>query len=195
MIGRLVGEIIERELQQLLLDVRGVSYEVAIPLTTYYQLAEVEGSVTLYTHLVVRDDAHLLYGFSSREGRNLFRTLIKVNGVGPKTGLAILSGLDNGALAGAIVAKDVKLLAGIPGVSKKIAERMIIDLEGKLEEFVVPQVTLGTMPTDVSGDVESALIGLGYKPQEAARAIAQIESPAEEVETLIKQALRQLMQG
>lgn len=196
MIGRLQGQIIERDLQQILLDVGGVSYEVSIPLSTYYRLGEVEGPVTVHTHLVVKDDAHLLYGFASRQERDLFRALITVKGVGPKTGLSIMSGLETTDLARAIVAEDKALLAGIPGVSARIATQMILDLAGKLDEFVsADEARAGTMPADVAGDVEAALINLGYKPQEAARAIAQVESPADDVETLIKQALKQLMQS
>ncbi len=196
MIGRLQGQIVERDLQQLLLDVGGVSYEVAIPLSTYYQIGDAEGPVTVYTHLVVKDDAHLLYGFATKQERDLFRALITVKGVGPKTGLSIMSGLETGDLARAIVAEDKGLLAGIPGVSARIATQMILDLNGKLDEFVTGEAASAvSTTTDVAGDVEAALINLGYRPQEAARAIAQVEDPAEDVETLIRQALKQLVQS
>jgi Holliday junction DNA helicase RuvA len=192
MIGRLVGEVIERELQQILLDVSGVSYEVEIPLSTYYQIVELTGPVTMFTHLVVRDDAHLLFGFATKEERSLFRALIKVNGVGPRLALGILSGLDAESFARCVRDNDLKTLVAIPGIGKKTAERLIIELRDKLAGFDVSAVAV-TMPRDVAGDAESALIGLGYKPQEAARAINRVDAPADDVETLIRLALKQLI--
>ena len=196
MIGRLVGDIVEKDLQQLLLDVNGVAYEVEIPLSTYYQLEEVSGPVSIYTHLVVRDDAHLLYGFTTKGERGMFRSLIKVNGVGPKMALAILSGLDTESFAAAVLNDDVKTLTGLPGVGKKTAERLIIEMRDKVKAMGVSVAgSQGQLAVDATGDAESALVGLGYKPQDAALAISKIEDPGGDVETLIRQALKQIMQG
>lgn len=194
MIGRLTGLVIEREPHQLVLEVQGVGYEVEIPLTTFYYLAELEGQVTLYTHLVVRDDAHLLYGFSSPNEREMFRTLIKVNGVGPRMALAILSGLDATSFAASILDGDLKTLTGLPGVGKKTAERLIVEMRDKVSSFGLAGAdNSGKIVADVTQDAEAALMGLGYKPQEAALAVSQVETPAEDLETLIRQALKQLM--
>jgi Holliday junction DNA helicase RuvA len=196
LIGRLTGDIIEKDPQQLVMDVGGVGYEVEIPLSTFYVLAEKEGHVTLFTHLVVRDDAHLLFGFASTEEREMFRTLIKVNGVGPKMAIAILSSLDAGSFAASILDGDLKTLTGLPGVGKKTAERLIIEMRDKVSSFSVADAShTGKVVVDVSGDAEAALIGLGYRPQEASLAISQIDDPAEDIETLIKQALKHLMKG
>jgi len=196
MIGRLTGLVIERDQGQLLLDVGGVGYEVEISLTTFTQVSEIEGPVTVHTHLVVRDDAHLLYGFASTGEREMFRTLIKVNGVGPRMALGILSGLDSGSFARAVTGNDVKALTALPGVGKKTAERLIIEMRDKVDSFDVSgSDNLGTMRTNVMEDAESALIGLGYRPQEAARAISRVTDPAEDVESLIRQALKLLMQS
>jgi Holliday junction DNA helicase RuvA len=196
MIGRLTGLVIERDQGQLLLDVGGVGYEVEISLTTYTQVSEIEGPVTVHTHLVVRDDAHLLYGFASTGEREMFRTLIKVNGVGPRMALGILSGLDSASFARAVTGNDVKALTALPGVGKKTAERLIIEMRDKVDSFDVSgSANLGTMRTNVMEDAESALIGLGYRPQEAARAISRVTDPAEDVESLIRQALKLLMQS
>ncbi|MBT4163066.1 MAG: Holliday junction branch migration protein RuvA [Gammaproteobacteria bacterium] len=196
MIGRLTGKIIEREPQQVLLDVAGVGYEVEIPLSTFSDLADQEGPVQLFTHLVVRDDAHLLYGFSSVDERGMFRTLIKVNGVGPRMALAILSGLDAESFATSILEGDLKTLTSLPGVGKKTAERLIVEMRDKVEAFgVAGSANTRKIGPDVAEDAEAALIGLGYKPQEAALAISQVEDPAEDLETLIRQALKQMMKG
>jgi Holliday junction DNA helicase RuvA len=196
MIGRLTGLVIERDQGQLLLDVGGVGYEVEISLTTFIQVSEIEGPVTVHTHLVVRDDAHLLYGFASTGEREMFRTLIKVNGVGPRMALGILSGLDSASFARAVTGNDVKALTALPGVGKKTAERLIIEMRDKVDSFDVSgSANLGTMRTNVMEDAESALIGLGYRQQEAARAISRVTDPAEDVESLIRQALKLLMQS
>ena len=195
MIGRLTGLVIERSPGQLLLDVGGVGYEVEISLTTFSQVSETEGPVTVHTHLVVRDDAHLLYGFATAGERQMFRALIKVNGVGPKMALGILSGLDARSFARAVTGNDVKSLTALPGVGKKTAERLIIEMRDKVDSFDISSSgNVSTMTVNVIEDAESALIGLGYRPQEAARAISRVIDPAEDVESLIRQALKLLMQ-
>lgn len=194
MIGRLHGQVIERTLNLVLLDVGGVGYEVEISLNTAASLAETEGPVTLHTHLIVRDDAHQLFGFVSPVEREMFRALIKVNGVGPRMAVAILSGLKADEFAAAVRGNDVKTLTALPGVGKKTAERLIIEMRDKVDSFADQVDVTVTMPVSVIEDAESALVGLGYKPQEAALALSQIQAPAEDVETLIRQALKQLMQ-
>ena len=196
MIGRLHGVLIERDPQRVLLDVQGVGYEVQIPLSTFYQLVEDEDATVLHTHFVVRQDAQLLYGFATTRERALFQLLIKVNGVGPKTALAVLSGLEVTDFVQAVSSENKKTLAGIPGVSQRNAEHIIADLRGKLDDYVVDESRTDTVEDqDISLEAESALLSLGYKPKEAARALAQIEMPAEDVETLIRLALKQLMKG
>jgi len=196
MIGRLTGLLIESAPGQLLLDVGGVGYEVEISLTTYAQVLEREGPVTVYTHLVVRDDAHLLYGFASAGEREMFRALIKVNGVGPRMALGILSGLDSASFARAVTGNDVKALTALPGVGKKTAERLIIEMRDKVDSFDGSGLdNPSTITINVIEDAESALIGLGYRPQEAARAVSRVSDPAEDVESLIRQALKLLLQS
>ena len=196
MIGRLTGLLIQSAPGQLLLDVGGVGYEVEISLTTYAQVLETEGPVTVHTHLVVRDDAHLLFGFASAGEREMFRTLIKVNGVGPRMALGILSGLDSASFARAVTGNDVKALTALPGVGKKTAERLIIEMRDKVDSFDVSgSDNLSTIINSVIEDAESALIGLGYRPQEAARAVSLVSNPAEDVESLIRQALKLLLQS
>jgi Holliday junction DNA helicase RuvA len=196
MIGRLTGLLIESAPGQLLIDVGGVGYEVEISLTTYAQVLETEGPVTVHTHLVVRDDAHLLYGFASISEREMFRTLIKVNGVGPRMALGILSGLDSASFARAVTGNDVKALTALPGVGKKTAERLIIEMRDKVDSFDVSGLdNPSTMTNNVIEDAESALIGLGYRPHEAARAVSLVSDPAEDVESLIRQALKLLLQS
>tara|TARA_B110000967_G_scaffold205619_1_gene250533 strand:+ start:1961 stop:2542 length:582 start_codon:yes stop_codon:yes gene_type:complete len=192
LIGRVKGKILEKSAHQVVVDVQGLGYEVDIPLTTFFQLGDSGAEVTLYTHLVVRDDAHLLFGFSTASERELFRALIKVNGVGPKLAVAILSGVDARAFSRCIQNNDVKALTALPGVGKKTAERLIIEMRDRL-----PALTEGLLPVaqrapDLVADAEAALIGLGYKPQEAARALGQIEDQDVSVERLIRQALKSL---
>ena len=168
MIGRVQGKILEKNSHQVVVDVQGLGYEVEIPLTTFFHLGESGSEVMLYTHLVVREDAHLLFGFSTVSERELFRALIKVNGVGPKLAVAILSGVDVKAFSRCIQNNDVKALTALPGVGKKTAERLIIEMRDRL-----PALADGFLPSaqrapDVVADAEAALIGLGYKPQEAA---------------------------
>ena len=192
MIGRVQGKILEKNSHQVVVDVQGLGYEVEIPLTTFFHLGENGSEVMLYTHLVVREDAHLLFGFSTVSERELFRALIKVNGVGPKLAVAILSGVDVKAFSRCIQNNDVKALTSLPGVGKKTAERLIIEMRDRL-----PALADGFLPSAqrapaVVADAEAALIGLGYKPQEAARALAQIEDQDVSVERLIRQALKSL---
>lgn len=177
---------------QLLVDVNGVGYEVEIPVSTFTRIEGME-EVTLHTHLVVREDAHLLFGFGTERERELFRLLIKVNRVGPRVALTILSGMEADALAQCIRSSDAKSLSKVPGVGKKTAEQIILDLQGKMPELVADE---GSSPGVASGgnmaDAESALIELGFKPQQAAMALGKVDDTEADVATLIRQALKVL---
>ena len=194
MIGRITGRILEKAMDLVLIDVSGVAYEIEIPHTTYYRLNEINSVVTLHTHMVVREDAQLLYGFFTQRERELFRLLIKVNKVGPKVAVAILSSVETEAFVQCIRDKDTNTLNAIPGVGKVMAERLIVEMGNKLPQWEseLPPSSLVNARRDVLADAESALVGLGFRPQEATRALAQIKEPGGEVETLIKQALQAL---
>jgi Holliday junction DNA helicase RuvA len=197
MIGRISGQILEKSMDFVLIDVSGVAYEIQIPHTTYYRLEPSTDAVTLHTHMVVREDAQLLYGFYTQSERALFRALIKVNKVGPKVAIAILSSVETSAFVRCVRDKDVKTLNAIPGVGRVMAERLIVEMSSKLSEWEIesgPVVTGGgaVKKNDLLADAESALVGLGFKPQEASLALAQLKDPAENVEALIKQALKAL---
>lgn len=193
MIGRIKGTLIAKAATEVMIDVGGIGYEIDIPLTTFYGLGEVDTTVLLHTHLVVREDAQLLFGFGTLEERMLFRSLIKVNGVGPKLAITILSGIDADTFANAVRSKDVKSLVALPGVGKKTAERLIIEMQDRLPvQAAGSKQPLAARPTDHLADAETALINLGFKPQEASRALGAIEDTADSVENLIKQALKNL---
>jgi Holliday junction DNA helicase RuvA len=187
------GTILEKSPQHVVVDVHGLGYEIDIPLTTYFELGETGAAIVLFTHLVVREDAQLLFGFATAAERELFRLLIKVNGVGPKLAVAILSGVDAHSFARCIQNSDVKTLTSLPGVGKKTAERLIIELRDRLPNLPQPGAVVQQVVDDFMSDAEAALIGLGYKPQEAARALAQVEDPSASVEMLIRQALKNLV--
>lgn len=196
MIGRLRGQIAQISPQQLLIDVGGVGYEVEISLNTFAALADIKSEAVVFTHLVVREDAQLLFGFSTADERELFRTLIKVNGVGPKMALAILSGLDASSFAACILDGDVKTLTGLPGVGKKTAERLIIEMRDKVTTLAGEhRPEIDAVTANIADDAEAALIGLGYRPQEAALALSKLEDPGQDLEALIKQALKILMKA
>ena len=198
MIGRLKGLVEEKHTGSLVLDVNGVGYELDVPISTAFDLPNVGQAVSLFTHFVVREDAQLLYGFLRRADRDMFRILIKVNGVGPKLGIAILSGLDSRSLARCVEDDDVTSLVKLPGIGKKTAERLLIELRGKVK--VMPESggeedLLGRAPSSysVEEEAESALIALGYKPQEATKAIKKVAKPDASVEQLLKAALKSMM--
>lgn len=193
MIGRVTGTLIAKAATEVMIDVGGVGYEIDIPLTTFYGLGDVDTKVLLHTHLVVREDAQLLFGFGTLQERMLFRSLIKVNGVGPKLAITILSGIDADTFANAVRSKDVKSLVALPGVGKKTAERLIIEMQDRLPALEAgSKQPLAIRPTDHLADAETALINLGFKPQEASRALGAIENTSDSVENLIKQALKNL---
>ena len=199
MIGRLQGEIIEKQAPYLLLDVKGVGYELEAPMSTFYELPECGETVMLHTHLLVREDAHTLYAFKQVRDRSLFRNLLKVNGVGAKMALAILSGMDANAFTQCIHQGDVDSLVRIPGVGKKTAERLILDMRDRLDKEVAAQVASngknanslnGHVQQDPIADAVSALVSLGYKPNEASRMVSNVDTKSQNSEDIIRLALK-----
>ncbi|HEY3699200.1 MAG TPA: Holliday junction branch migration protein RuvA [Spongiibacteraceae bacterium] len=198
MIGRIRGKLLEKQAPELLVDVNGVGYEIQAPMTTIYQLPALGESVELFTHLIVREDAHLLYGFASQRDRALFRALIKVNGVGPKLALTILSGMDVADFVRCVRDGDTVGLVRLPGVGKKTAERLLIEMRDRLRDWHADGVAVseGAAQLPARGgdrllEAESALISLGYKPQEATKMIAAVKgSDAATSEELIRAALK-----
>lgn len=198
MIGRLSGILLEKQPPHILLDVNGVGYEVDAPMSTFYRLPAVGEKTTLHTHLVVREDAQLLYGFAEKRDRELFRELIRLNGVGPKLALALMSGLEVDELISAVHAEDTSALTRVPGVGKKTAERLLVELKGKFKAWeTLPGVTVpiavgsaAPAASSATADAVSALIALGYKPQEASRAVAAIKEDGLGSEELIRRALK-----
>lgn len=172
MIGRLHGKLLEKNPPQILIDVSGVGYEVDVPMSTFCNLPEVGGELTLYTHFVVREDAQLLYGFATLAERAVFRALIKISGVGPKIALALLSGITVDQLKDAVDRGETGLLTKVPGIGKKTAERLVLELKGKLAGT---GATTAAVPTSgARADVAAALIALGYSEREAAAATKKL---------------------
>ena len=191
MIGRLRGILARKEPPALLVDVGGVGYELEAPMTTFYDLPAVGETVTLYTHLVVREDAHLLYGFAREAQRRLFRDLLKVNGVGPRVALAVLSGLADEEFVRAVNQEDVARLTQVPGIGRKTAERLIMEMRDKLPEVAPAGAAApGPAAADPVGEAVSALIALGYKPNEASRAVRAVPAGDLSAEEIIRQALK-----
>ena len=199
MIGRLTGQLLHKQPPWVVIDVHGVGYELEASMTALVALPAVGEQVSLFTHLTIRDDAHLLYGFVREQERALFRALIKVNGVGPKLALAILSGMDEDAFMRCIRDDDSKALTRLPGVGKKTAERLIIEMRDRFPEW--EHATNGPSLLDPSSDnphrnaladAESALVSLGYKPTEAAKMLSGLDAD-QPTEALIKSALTQRM--
>jgi len=188
MIGRLSGLLLDKNPAQLIVDCNGVGYEVSVPMSTFYNLPATGERVTLLTHMVVREDAQLLYGFGTSQERELFRQLIRISGIGARTALAILSGMSVNDLAQAVTLQEVGRLTRIPGIGKKTAERLLLELKGKLG------AELGTAPGtegESSNDVLSALLALGYSEKEALLAIKQVPAGSS-VSDGIRQALKAL---
>lgn len=196
MIGQLIGKVLEKYPPRLLVDVGGVGYELEAPMTSFYELPEAGCSVTLHTHLVVRDDAHLLFGFTDLRQRNLFRELLKISGVGPRVGLAVLSGLTADDLVNCISGGDVERLTRVPGIGRKTAERLIIDLRDRIGASAAGRsgVADETRLTPQQ-DAISALVALGYRQQDATNAVTASHTEGETVETSIRNALKRLARG
>ncbi|MBN2690162.1 MAG: Holliday junction branch migration protein RuvA [Gammaproteobacteria bacterium] len=192
MIGRLKGIILEKQAPDLLLDVAGIGYEVQAPMSTFYQLPEIGKSVILHTHLVVREDAQLLYGFISKSERSLFRELIKSSGVGPKLALTILSGMDPDLFVQVVIQGDLVALTKLPGVGKKTAERLLVEMRGRLKDWNVADMS-SVADSAPASDALSALLALGYRSQDANRVVAKYKNQQLSSEEIIKLALKDLM--
>lgn len=189
MIGRLAGTVIEKTPPLILLDVSGVGYEVSVPMSTFCNLPAEGGKVVLLTHLIVREDAHLLFGFATAGERNVFRALLKVSGIGPRIALAILSGMKAEDVVATVENQQSSLLTRIPGIGKKTAERLVLELKGKLLGLV--PTGLQTATSSTTNDVLSALIALGYSEKEAQAAVKGLD-PDTSVSEGIRLALKQL---
>ncbi|NWC07485.1 Holliday junction branch migration protein RuvA [Pseudomonas agarici] len=205
MIGRLRGTLAEKQPPHLILDVNGLGYELEVPMTTLYRLPSVGEPLTLHTHLVVREDAQLLYGFVGKRERDFFRELIRLNGVGPKLALALMSSLEVDELVRCVSAQDTSALVKVPGVGKKTAERLLVELKDRFKAWetvpsmfaLVPNQPDGSPPVPVpvpvasaETDAVSALISLGYKPQEASKAVSAIKEKGLSSEDMIRRALK-----
>ncbi len=197
MIGRLRGRVVSRQPPFLLLEVNGVGYELEAPMSTFYVLPEGEGEVTLHTHLSVREDAHVLFGFAREADRTLFRALLKVSGVGGKMALGVLSGMTAEEFSQAVQASDLAALTRLPGVGKKTAERLVVEMRDKLDKIGIqaPEMT-GSIPaatppkTGADQDAVSALVALGYRPPEASRMVSKVFEEDMDTESIIKAALQ-----
>lgn len=190
MIGRIQGKLLEKNPPQILVDVHGVGYEIDVPMSTFYNLPDIGQEVTLLTHSVVREDAQLLYGFASAKERATFRQLIKISGIGARTALAVLSGMSVEALAQAVSQQESAILTRVPGIGKKTAERLVLELKGKLGADL-DGVTLVAAPGDNRADVAAALTALGYSDREANAAAKKL--PADiSVSDGIREALKSM---
>jgi holliday junction DNA helicase RuvA len=194
MIGRLRGTLVQKQPPQLLIDVSGVGYELEAPMSTFYDLPAIGKEVVLVTHLAIKEDAHSLYGFGTEAERSLFRTLLKVSGIGAKTALAVLSGSTADEFARLIHTADISALTRIPGIGKKTAERMIVELKDKLGAGGTTGIAmLGKAPgvaLDPATEASIALASLGYKPQEVAALLKKVDAPDSSAEELIRKALQ-----
>jgi len=197
MIGHLTGRVLISQPPYLLLDVNGVGYEIEATMQTFCRLADEDGDCSLYTHLVVRDDAHVLFGFADWAERALFRQLIRVNGVGPRLALTILSGMSVEAFAACLQAEDIAALTRLPGVGKKTAQRLVVEMRDRLPA-VDGQVSVTRVPVDRAAvrpdpvaDALSGLVALGYKAQEAQRLIGRIQTDGASSAEIIRRALQQ----
>jgi len=205
MIGWLKGHIIEKQAPELLLNVGGVGYEIQAPMSTFYHLPA-SGEIELYTHFVVREDAQLLFGFASKDERRLFRSIIKVNGIGPKLGLTILSTLEPSRFVQCVQDQDVSALTKVPGIGKKTAERLLIEMRDKLKDWHLeadalnidveaPQAMQVNNTSLVNAEAESALVALGYKPAEATKMIhaaLKDNEGLDSAEALIRASLKRI---
>lgn len=190
----------EKNPPEILVDVGGITYELQVPMSTLYQLPEIGQELVLHTHFVVREDAQLLYGFYDSKDKAMFRALIRVNGVGPKMALGILSGMEADEFVRTVRNNDVTAMVNMPGIGKKTAERLIVEMRDRLAEWDAgSEATISSSvsgDTTITKDAETALIGLGYKPQQAARAIAQVlkENPGiTDSEDLIRLSLKSMV--
>jgi holliday junction DNA helicase RuvA len=193
-IGFLRGQILQRQPPHLLIDVRGVGYEVEAPMSTFYDLPDTGAEVLLYTHLVVREDAHILFGFGTETERRLFRALIRVNGVGPRLALTILSGISVDSFVRSVRDNDTAALTRLPGIGKKTAERLVVEMRDRLDEAGASK-SAGMAIMNPREEALSALVSLGYKPQEASRMLQAIPETGISSEEFIRRALQNAARG
>jgi holliday junction DNA helicase RuvA len=191
MIGRIVGTLVEKSPPSLLVDVNGVAYEIDVPMSTFYNLPALGERVTLLTHQVVREDAHLLFGFATGAERDAFRALIRISGVGARTALAVLSGMSVSDLANAVVLQESGRLTKVPGIGKKTAERLLLELKGKFAPAIEGAGTAAAQAGDAGTDILRALMALGYSEKEAAAALRQVPAGTS-VSDGIRSALKSL---
>ena len=198
MIGRLRGELVQKHPPYLLVDVNGVGYEIEAPMSTFYDLPAQGGQVVLFTHLAIRDDAHVLYGFSSERERALFRALLRVSGVGAKMALAILSGMSTDEFSRCVQSDDAASLVRLPGIGKRTAERLIVEMRDRLDKVdVAGQVSQLSRPAGAPAetpvaDAVGALVALGYKPNDASRMVRGVETEGLSSEEIIRAALKSI---
>jgi len=199
MIGRLKGELVQKQAPHLLLDIQGVGYELETPLSTFFSLPETGQSVTLFTHLAIREDAHVLYGFATESERALFRSLLRVNGVGAKMALGILSGMSAQDFSRCVESEDVASLVRLPGIGRKTAERLIVEMRDRLarldDQFgsaTAPSGAHPSRPRTAKSDALAALVALGYKSQDADRMIKAVATDEMDSEALIRAALQSM---
>lgn len=201
MIGRIRGTLVDKQPPDILVEVNGVCYEVQVPMTTAYRLPETGKAIQLHTHFVVREDAQLLYGFYQQQDKDMFRALIKVNGVGPKMALAILSGMETDDFVRTVQNNDVSAMVSMPGIGKKTAERLIVEMRDRLGEWQAtgdPAAAAAALSggASITRDAETALLALGYKPQQASRAVRAVLKDNPQVadsEALIRLALKSML--
>jgi len=190
-IGRLRGRLIRKAPPALIIDVNGVGYELEAPMSTFYRLPELGTEVELHTHLVVRDDAHLLYGFATEDERRLFRDLLRVTGIGPKIGLALLSGIGVDTFMRCVESQDVDALTRIPGIGRKTAERLLVEMRDRIRALgQLPATQTADQGAGARGEAYAALVALGYRPVEVTRLLKSIEHEGAGTEELIRRALQ-----
>ena len=207
MIGRLRGNLLEKQPPELLIEVSGIGYEVQMPMSCFYELPPIGTEAIIYIHYVVREDAQLLYGFNTKKERALFREVIKANGVGPKLGLAILSGMTASQFVQSVEREDISTLVKLPGVGKKTAERLVVEMKDRLKgwgagDLFTPATDAAPMdngsdfissPQSALDEAVSALISLGYKPVQASKMVSQIAKPDMTSEALIRESLKSMI--
>lgn len=207
MIGRLRGNLLEKQPPELLIEVSGIGYEVQMPMSCFYELPEIGTEAIVYIHYVVREDAQLLYGFNTKKERALFREVIKANGVGPKLGLAILSGMTASQFVQSVEREDISTLVKLPGVGKKTAERLVVEMKDRLKgwgagDLFTPAADAAPMddgsdfitsPQSAQDEAVSALISLGYKPVQASKMVSQVAKPDMTSEALIRESLKSMI--
>ncbi|WP_024598707.1 Holliday junction branch migration protein RuvA [Pseudoalteromonas sp. TAE56] len=205
MIGRLNGILVEKQPPEILLEVSGVGYEVQMPMTCFYDLPKIGENAIVYTHFVVREDAQLLFGFNNKVERALFRELLKANGVGPKLGLAILSGMSAKQFVSCVNNEDSTSLVKLPGVGKKTAERLVLEMKDRLKDWgndlftpfsdsaVIEPTSDATIANNAADDAVSALLALGYKLPQAQKAVKSISKPDMSTEVLIRESLKSML--